>query len=114
MLTVGIEDDHKIDLSIQSAAGRTRRGEPMPKAGFDRFAFAAILRVNDHLGARFAGALGSLVARAIIDNQNMFEFVTRPMNNVANMFLFVESRDERRGCRSYSRGRVLHHQRTTG
>src|SRR5438105_4795545 len=87
MLSVGVEDDYEIDLSLQ----------PMAQSSLDRLAFAAVLRMNDDFRAGFARALRRFISRAIIDNQNVVELLARSANHVPNMLFFVVSGNDRRG-----------------
>ena len=52
--------------------------EPMAQAGLDRFAFAAILRMDDDFGAGFARAVRGRVGRAVVDHQDVIELLQRP------------------------------------
>src|SRR6478672_10335004 len=91
MLTVGIEKDYPRDFST----------DPLLQSGFDCLAFAAVLIVNNYFGARFAGALCGLIARAVINHKNVVKSLAGPTYNVADMF-FVLIRRNNRGClRSY-------------
>ena len=45
------------------------RVQPMTQTGLDRFAFAAILRMDDDFRAGFARAGGGRIGRAVIDHQ---------------------------------------------
>ena len=98
MLAVSVENDYKIDIALQ----------PMAQSGFYRFAFTEIFFVNDHFRAGFACALRGFISRAIVDNQNVVELLSSSSNDVADMFLFVVSGNDRRDFRR------LHPQRTTG
>src|ERR1043166_4214694 len=87
MLPVRIEDDYVIDRAFS----RPRYGEPMPQSGFNRLAFALVLFMNDHLSASFPSVVCGFVCRAVIDNQNVVESLSRPPHDVANMFFLVIS-----------------------
>jgi hypothetical protein len=89
MLTVGVENNYEIDLPLQ----------PMAQSGFDRLAFAAILRMNDHFRAGFTRAIRRFISRTVVDNQNVVELLTRSSNDIANMLFFVVSGNDRRSCR---------------
>jgi hypothetical protein len=65
MLAIGIENDHVCELSIQ----------PVSQACFYCFAFAAVLAMNNNLSAGFARAPGSVIARSIIDHDDMIELL---------------------------------------
>ena len=61
MLTIRIQKDHPRDLSILSAARRICSAKPVRESGFDCFAFALVLSVNNNFGAGFARALFRLI-----------------------------------------------------
>ena len=82
MLAVGIENNNELQSAL----------EPVAQAGLDRFAFAAILRMNDDFGARFARALRGRIGRAVIDHEDMIELATRPLHDIAR---HVSLRDKR-------------------
>src|SRR6266404_1831944 len=86
MLSVGVENDDEISWSIQ----------PVTQARFDRLALSAIDLVNDYLGPGFSRALRRLIGGAVIDDENVIELPTRAANDVANVFLFVVSGNDRR------------------
>ena len=67
MLAVGIEKDHPRNLSTPQIAA-----QPVPSC-LDRFAFAAVLIVNNDFCAGFARALCGLIARAIINDKDVIE-----------------------------------------
>src|SRR6516162_6959717 len=56
MLTIGIEKDCPLDFPTQSVGRLTRFSEPVRQARFDRFALAAVFRVNNDFSAGFARA----------------------------------------------------------
>jgi len=85
MLTVGIENDHQIKLPL----------EPVTQSGFNRFAFALILFVNDHLRTGFARALGGFIGRSIIDHENIIELLSRPADDFTDVFLLVVGGNDR-------------------
>ncbi len=88
----------------------------MAQAGFDRFAFAAILRVNDHFRARFACPFRSFIIRSIIDNEHIIDLVARSTHDIVDMFFLLIRRNDGRDFMSIWRARVglLHRQRTIG
>jgi len=61
MLTVRIQKNHPRDLSILSAAGLIRSAKPVREPGFNCFAFALVLGVNNNFGAGFARTLGGVI-----------------------------------------------------
>src|SRR6266702_3478500 len=87
MLAVGIENDHVYELSIQ----------PVSQACLDRFAFAAVLAMDNNFSAGFARASCSVIARSIIDHDDMIELLAGSTNNVTDMLLFAVRRNNR-GC----------------
>ena len=86
MLPVGVENNDPVESRIQ----------PMAQPGLDRFTFAAIFRMNDHLAASFPGPGRGLIGRSIIDHQNIIKLLPGPPNNVPDVLLFVVSRNDRR------------------
>jgi hypothetical protein len=68
----------------------------MSQTGFDRFAFAAILFMNNHFGPGCTRAIRGFVGRAVIHDQDIVEFLARPTNDVANVLLLVVSGYDRR------------------
>src|SRR5438105_1748708 len=87
MLAVGIENYYEIDLSL----------EPMAQTSLDRFAFAAVLRMNDDFRAGFPRALRGFISRAVVNDNNVVEFLACPTDDVADMLFFVVSGNDRRG-----------------
>src|SRR5258705_9793456 len=100
MLTVRIQEDHPRDLSILSAARRICSPKPVRKSGFNCFAFALVLSVNNNFGAGFARALFRLIGRAVIYNENVLQSFAGPTRDVADVFFVLIRRNNRGGLRS--------------
>ena len=83
MLTIGIENDDKFNLSIY----------PVAQTGFDRFAFAPVFWMDNDFRAGRARVFRRFVTRTVIDNQNAFELSACPEHHFANVFLFLVSRN---------------------
>src|SRR5215217_3496856 len=64
--------------------------EPACQSRLNRFAFAAVLIVNNHFGAGRARTFGSVVGRSIVDHKYVVESFASTANDVANMlFIFI-------------------------
>src|SRR4029077_12279894 len=100
MLTIRIQKNHPGDLSILSAARWIRSPKPVRESGFNCFAFALILSVNNNFGAGFARALFRLIGRAVINNENVIQSLAGSTRDVADMFFVLIRRDNRGGLRS--------------
>src|SRR5436305_14947277 len=94
-----------------------RCSEPASQSCLNRFAFAAVLIVNNHLGAGFARTFFSLIGRSIVDHNYMVESFAGSANDVADMFFILIRRNnrgrlqtnvsERIPLRLYHRGSML-------
>ena len=93
MLAVRIEKDRPSDFS----------SGPMSESCLNRFAFTAVLIVNKDFSAGFARAVCGLIARAVINHQDVIESFTGSANNVPDMFFVLICRNDCGGLRSYIR-----------
>lgn len=96
MLTVPVKDHHVSKAEV----------EPVAQAGFDRFPFAAVLFVDNEFGASLARAFRGRVGRPIIDDENVIELLKSSSSNVADVFLFEVSGNDRGNRRSVDRNIV--------
>ncbi len=91
--------------------------EPVAQAGLDRFAFAAVLFVDNDFGPAVARGLRGRIGRTVIDDKNVIELLERSARHVADMFLFEVSGNDRGDGRAIDCSGVWalrHFQRTTG
>ena len=72
----------------------------MRQSCLDRFAFAAVLIVNNDFRAGFSRALRGLIARTVIDHKDVIEPLAGSANDVADMFFVLIRRNDRGGLRT--------------
>jgi hypothetical protein len=107
MLAVAIEDRDVSEAAI----------EPMAQTGFDRFAFAAILLVNNDICASITRGFRGRVGRSVVNDKNVIELLERSPRDLGNVFFFEVSGNDRRDRGAIDRNAVRnirHFQRTTG
>ncbi len=93
-----------------------RGGEPVSETCLDCFAFAAILIVNNDLGAGFPCALRGFIGRAVVDHQDAVELLARSSYDVADVIFVLIGRNNCSGLPANLSERVtfwLRHRRTT-
>src|SRR5437868_3022312 len=83
-----------------------RCSEPASHSCLYRFAFAAVLIVNDHFGAGLARTFCSLIGRSIVDHNYVVESFAGSANDVADMLLILIRRNNRGRLRSYVSERI--------
>ena len=86
MLSVRVQNDYEIKLSLQE----------MAQPALDGFAFAEISFMNDDFTAGFTGAFRRLIGRSIIDDKNIVQLLPGSADDVSDVFLFVVRRNDRR------------------
>ncbi len=107
MLPIGIKDDNVVKPALQ----------PVTQTRLNRFPFAEVLFVHDHLRSRGARVRGGRVARSIIDHENMRDLLQRSRDHVADVLFLAIARDnccDRLAIYRARRSRTFHRQRTTG
>src|SRR5262249_20452991 len=91
MLTIGIEKDHPPGFLIEAAL----------KSCLDRIPFATVLIVNNNVSAGLACTLSGLIARAVINHEDVIEVIKGPTNDIPDMFFVLIRRNDCRGLRTY-------------
>jgi hypothetical protein len=99
MLAVAVENDDVSEIAL----------EPVAQASLDRFAFAAVLRMDDHLRARLSRGFRGRVGRAVVDHQHVIKLLQRSPDNVRDMFFFEVSRNDGGDRRPIDRGVIPGH-----
>ena len=74
--------------------------KPVRKSGFNCFAFAFVLIVNNNFRTGFACALFRLIGRAVVYNKNVIQPFAGSTRDVADVFFVLIGRNNRRGLRS--------------
>ena len=95
MLAVAIENDDVVEVAL----------EPVTQARLDRFAFAAVLRMDDDFRSRISRGGRGRIGRAVIDHQDMIELLERAPDHIGDMFFFEISGNDRRDRRPVDRRR---------
>ena len=84
VLSVAVEDDH--DVGAQLARGAEAGGQRLP--------LALVHTMLDQTGAGCSGDEGRGVARAVVDDDDLVDILTRAQDDAADAALFIVGGDE--------------------